>query len=160
MRSGKLAGAAAVIAAGTCLVPVDEARTGEWGCEVLLCASSSNPSWRGVPACHPPMDRLISAMSNPGFDWPTCPEAGTGRPGYAKYANCPAGWSIGYSDNNRGGRGEPRLCTQVQSSCERDGRDNCQHIVSTPRPLRSDPYFFDIPHADGKTTRHWFSLEE
>ena len=55
------------------------AAASEWGCEVLLCASSSNPSWRGVPACHPPMNRLISAMKKPGFDWPTCPEAGTGR---------------------------------------------------------------------------------
>lgn len=48
----------------------------EWGCEVLLCASSSNPSWRGVPACHLPMYRLISAMKRPGFSWPTCPEGG------------------------------------------------------------------------------------
>ena len=67
------------------------ATASEWGCEVLLCASSSNPSWRGVSACHPPMNRLISAMKKPGFDWPTCPEAGTGSPGHERYADCPEG---------------------------------------------------------------------
>ena len=53
----------------TAVLPAPAAAS-EWGCEVLLCASSSNPSWRGVPACHPPMTRLISAMKKPGFHWP------------------------------------------------------------------------------------------
>ena len=27
-----------------------------------------------------------------------------------------------------------------------------------PRPLRQDPYYYDITHDNGKVTRHWFSL--
>lgn len=41
---------AALLVIGGLGVP---AQASDWGCEVLLCASSSNPSWRGVPACHP-----------------------------------------------------------------------------------------------------------
>ena len=26
----------------------------DWGCEVLLCAASSNPSWHDVASCRPP----------------------------------------------------------------------------------------------------------
>jgi len=26
------------------------------------------------------------------------------------------------------------------------------------RPLREDPYYFDIRHDDGNIARHWFSL--
>jgi hypothetical protein len=32
---------------------VSDAQASEWDCEILLCASSSNPSWRGVSSCHP-----------------------------------------------------------------------------------------------------------
>jgi hypothetical protein len=139
----------------------EEVAASEWGCEVLLCASSSNPSWRGVPACHPPMNRLISAMYDWGFSWPTCPEAGTGRPGYERYAECPDGWSVGYSDNGRGGRGEPNLCTQTRDTCGApfSWRDDCRQTVSMARPVRQEPYFFEIRHDDGQVTRHWFSLQ-
>lgn len=137
----------------------DRAEASEWGCEVLLCASSSNPSWRGVPACHPPMYRLISAMRGWGFSWPTCPEAGTGKPGYEAYGDCPAGWNIGYSDQEHGG-GQPDICVQVRNTCPSGsgGRDDCQQTVTIPRPLREEPYYFDIRHHDGNVTRHWFSL--
>ncbi|RWG15723.1 MAG: hypothetical protein EOQ55_22110 [Mesorhizobium sp.] len=129
----------------------------EWGCEVLLCASSSNPSWHGVPACHPPMDRLISAMSGWGFSWPTCPEAGAGSPGYEKYADCPAGWSIGYSEVGHGTRSEPSLCVQKgRNTCSR--REGCSDTISMPRPSRRDPYYFDISAKDGSVSRHWFNL--
>ncbi|RWL92545.1 MAG: hypothetical protein EOR68_26190 [Mesorhizobium sp.] len=129
----------------------------EWGCEVLLCASSSNPSWHGVPACHPPMDRLISAMSGWGFSWPTCPEAGAGPPGYEKYADCPAGWSVGYSEVGHGMRSEPDLCVQKgRNTCSR--REGCSDTISMPRPSRGDPYYFDISAKDGSVSRHWFNL--
>lgn len=90
------------------------AKASEWGCEVLLCAASSHPSWRGVDTCHPPMERLISAMKKPGFSWPTCPEGGAGKPGYEKYAECPAGWTpaaddvggSGFRGNSHGARAE------------------------------------------------------
>jgi hypothetical protein len=140
---------------------VSDTRANEWGCEVLLCASSSDPSWRGVPACDPPMYRLISAMKNWGFTWPTCPEAGIGEPGYERYADCPVGWSIGYSDNDHGGRREPSFCVQTRDTCgsRYSGREQCRQTVSIERPRRDEPYYFDIPSEDGRTTRRWFSLE-
>src|SRR6478735_5267175 len=78
------------------------ATASDWGCEVLLCAASSNPSWRGVASCHPPMKRLISAMKKPGFDWPTCPAAGTGSPGFERYAACPKGYQVGSRQDRNG----------------------------------------------------------
>jgi hypothetical protein len=106
------------------------------------------------------MQRLISAMRKTGFSWPTCPEAGTGKPGYEKYDECPAGWSIGYSDYGHGGRREPDLCMQTRNICGNgfSGRHDCQQTVSMPRPLRENPYFFDIERGDGQATRHWFRL--
>lgn len=162
MRFAKLTAIIAIVSPAASFLPAVEAPAGEWGCEVLLCASSSNPSWRGVPECHPPMSRLISAMSGWGFTWPTCPEAGTGKPGYEQHADCPAGWSVGYTDNDHGARSEPNLCIQVQDTCgTRYGsrRDDCRQTVSMARPLRGEPYYFDIPNEDDQITRHWFSLE-
>jgi hypothetical protein len=131
-----------------------QANAGQWGCEVLLCAASSDPSWRGISACHPPMNRLISAMGRPGFSWPTCPEAGTGRPGFERYDDCPSGWSIG------GRRQEADICTQTVNGCGNWhwGRENCVQTVTMPRPLRSKPYYFDITSQDGAVSRHWFAL--
>lgn len=139
----------------------DRAEASEWGCKVLLCASSSDPSWRGVPACHPPMHRLISAMRGWGFSWPTCPEAGTGKPGYEAYDECPAGWSVGSSNQDHGAR-QPDLCVQVRNTCPSGfgGRDGCEQTFTMSRPLRDDPYYFDITAGDGKVTRHWFNLRK
>lgn len=159
MPLAKLASIATALSAAIWLSLVDRAEGSEWGCEVLLCASSSDPSWRGVPACHPPMYRLISAMRRPGFTWPTCPEAGTARPGYEAYDDCPAGWNIAYSNQDHGG-GRPDLCVQVRNTCPSGfgGREDCQQTVSMPRPMREEPYYFDIRHDDGNVTRHWFNL--
>ena len=159
MNGVRLTATATILAVATWMWFPDRAEASEWGCEVLLCASSSNPSWRGVPACHAPMYRLISAMGNWGFSWPTCPEAGTGKPGYEAYDDCPAGWNIGYSNQDHRG-GKPDLCVQVRDTCPScfGGRDDCQQTVTTARPLREDPYYFDIRHDDGNVTRHWFSL--
>lgn len=159
MNIPKLLSTACILSAATWFASVDPAKTSEWGCEVLLCASSSAPSWRGVPACHPPMHRLISAMGGWGFSWPTCPEAGTGRPGYEAFEDCPAGWNVGYSNQDHGG-GQPDLCVQVRDTCSSGlgGREDCQQTVTMTRPLRDDPYFFDITHDDGNITRHWFNL--
>ena len=67
-----------------------ESRASEWGCQVLLCLSGD---WQGTPSCHPPIYRLIAAMDNPGFHWPTCPQANSSRARYEPYENCPAGWT-------------------------------------------------------------------
>lgn len=159
MNGARLTATATVLAAATWMSFPDRAEATEWGCEVLLCASSSNPAWRGVPACHPPMYRLISAMKGWGFSWPTCPEAGTGKPGYEAYDECPAGWSVGSSNQDRG-VGQDDLCVQVRNTCPSGfgGRDGCEQSVTMPRPTRAEPYYFDIRHDDGNVTRHWFSL--
>lgn len=144
------------------------ATASEWGCEVLLCASSSNPSWRGVPACHPPMNRLISAMRRPGFSWPTCPEAGTGRPGYEQFEDCPDGWAEA-DDPNSDRRGVAKSnCMRTINVCGGGpkvhfGRNGggCKRTEHMARRSRSDPYYFDIrDKTEGAASRHWFRLRD
>ena len=145
-----------------------KAEDAEWGCQVLLCAASKNPSWHGVPYCVPPMRKLITAMSKPGFSWPICHEAKSRKPGHETYEDCPAGTTVGYSsaggDNNW--RGEPDQCIKTVNVCgtsghyfnsNRDG-ESCIQQVATPRPRRADPYYFDIPNEDGGKERFWFNL--
>ncbi len=160
MRVATLTPIATALISATWFYSIDRAHASEWGCEVLLCASSSNPSWHGVAACHAPMNRLISAMRSPGFSWPTCPEAGTGRPGHEPYDECPDGWSVGYGNQERGG-GRPDVCVDVRNSCPPGlrQREDCPQAATMPRPHREDPYYFDIGHDDGQVTRHWFSLK-
>lgn len=152
-------------AVGACVLS-GSATASEWGCEVLLCASSSNPSWRGVPACHPPMNRLISAMKRPGFSWPTCPEGGAGKPSHERYVHCPAGWTA-TSDPNSDRRGNLKShCSRTVNLCGesrrgRSGRDgeSCTRTEIMARGLRQDPYYFDIrDDTDGTVSRHWFNL--
>lgn len=115
------------------------AAASEWGCEVLLCASSSNPSWRGVSACHPPMNRLISAMKKPGFDWPTCPEAGTGSPGHERYADCPEGYRVG----SRGAAmdsPERATCASRQSTFARAKRTVSTVLIGSGAAYKRSPY--------------------
>lgn len=106
-----------------------KAEDASWGCQVLLCAASKNPSWHGVAYCVPPMTKLIAAMKEPGFSWPICHEANAGKPGRENYEDCPAGTTVGYSSQGDGGwRGEPDRCTkngrclpftdQAQCQCE------------------------------------------
>lgn len=146
----------------------ESATASDWGCEVLLCASSSNPSWRGVPACHPPMNRLISAMKRPGFSWPTCPDAGTGRLGYEQFAECPAGWAETDDPNQDRPNGLKSHCARTVNMCGeghrvRFGRDGegCTRTEILARALRDDPYYFDIEDdTEGAVSRHWFNLRK
>lgn len=101
-------------------LPLSSVEASERGCEVVLCAASDNPSWHGVKACHPPMKPLISAMERPGFSWPTCPEGGAGKPGYERYANCPAGWTQTHQDFDHGRSGELSRCNPTVNSCGQD----------------------------------------
>lgn len=145
-----------------------KAEDAEWGCQVLLCAASKNPSWHGVPYCVPPMRKLIAAMSRPGFSWPICHEAKAGKPGRETYEECPAGTTVGYS--SRGGdndwRGEPDQCIETVNVCGASGHyfnsnrdsESCIQQIATPRPRRADPYYFDIPNDDGVKERFWFNL--
>lgn len=145
--------------------PDASAADGSWGCEVLLCAASSNPSWRGVPYCVPPMVRLITAMKLPGFSWPICEGAGTGVPGHEKYEACPSGYSIGFtrSDSDSHPNSEPDLCEKAIDRCNqhyaaRSDSGSCIETIRIRRPLRDRPYYFDLPQHDGSTQRVWFEL--
>ncbi|MGV1760529.1 hypothetical protein ACQZ6F_27425 [Rhizobium sp. A22-96] len=172
-----------LIAFGSSFAP---AHADEWGCEVLLCAASDNPSWHGVESCHPPMQRLITAMGEPGFSWPTCTEGGTGKPGYERFADCPTGWqpAQGEEDSGHGLSEDLSLCTRTVNVCgskqsdsdNRGGNDpidvdritrvyssssTCEYSESIARPLREQPYYFDLPgEQGGAPERHYFDLEE
>ncbi|OWW02328.1 hypothetical protein ATY81_22035 [Rhizobium sp. R72] len=175
----------AVVSVLSVSVPARLAAADEWGCEVLLCAASSNPSWHSVPECHAPMGRLISAMKAPGFSWPTCPEGGAGKPGYEPFSNCPPGWSA--TEGGVGGAGtraELSRCMRVVNDCRggewasrgiadhdrtevrRDGtsrvyHDNrsCAYTEYMARPRREQPYYFDIGDETGdKQSRIYFDL--
>lgn len=153
-----------------------------WGCQILLCAASSNPSWRGVPYCIAPMTRLLKAMKKPRFKWPICHEAKSGAPGRMLFEECPTGFVS--ADDDR-----IRLCSKVVNQCKNRSellklygdrkanevagvmiqpiqtdsdngpRNSCEVRILKPRPRRENPYYFDIPNSDGVTQRHWFKLE-
>jgi hypothetical protein len=144
----------------TAMVPAAHADA-EFGCKVLLCAASENPSWRGVPYCVPVMAKLYSMMNAWSFTWPVCSSAGTGGPGYEPYEDCPDGWQanvintgsssgvVPVGGNNNG----QHVCQKFTTSffgCNSDnrsasfsGHQSCLQTI--PRPLRVDPYYFDIP---------------
>ncbi|OHV80291.1 hypothetical protein [Ensifer sp. LCM 4579] len=189
---------ASLIAAGSLWAAAPaQAEDASWGCQVLLCAASSNPSWQGVPYCVPPMKRLIAAMARPGFDWPICHEAKAGAPGREEYEECPAGFRVGYTESgnhddfNR--NREPNRCVQTMNRCENRAEfqrlygndaanqragisvsfstansaaltahrsDGCMVQVSTHRPRRANPYYFDIPNDQGVKQRFWFNLND
>lgn len=135
------------------------AKASDWGCEVLLCAASQNPSWHSVQQCLPPMHRLISEMRRPGFSWPTCPGAGTGRPGFERHEECPEGWQPAMDPGADRSNGQNH-CSRTVNTCggQFSHRDDCQQVEYQPRPVRADPYYFDIQQAEGGTIRHWFNL--
>ena len=149
------------IASTTIFTPVALAED-EFGCKVLLCAASENPSWRGVPYCVPVMAELYSMMNAWSFTWPVCTSAGAGGPGYEQYDDCPAGWTAGVINSGSssgvisvvGSSGQHVCQKQSQSffgcndksspsSVSTYGGNSCLQTI--PRPLRADPYYFDIP---------------
>lgn len=171
MRSFSVLSASLIAVGALWATTPTKAQDASWGCQVLLCAASQNPSWHGVSYCVPPMTRLIAAMSKPGFDWPICHEAKAGKPGREEYENCPAGTHIGYTESGRDGQNrEPNLCIKTINRCSDRGvkfgsyygsgrdRESCVQTVSSPRPRRADPWFFDIPNDQGQKQRFWFNL--
>ena len=53
MRLAKLIAIIAIMSPATSFMSAAELRQANGVARFCLCASSSNPSWRGVPACHP-----------------------------------------------------------------------------------------------------------
>ena len=140
----------------------------DWGCKVLLCAASDNPSWQSVPSCLPPMYKLIACKFKTfgACPWPTCPEGGAGKPSYEKYAECPAGWIAQSSFSTGSGRNEFDLCVQRKSDCgaslkQGGGQAGFSCISSIRRPLRSKPYNYQIRNSQTDLVEtHWFSLKK
>jgi hypothetical protein len=127
------------------------------------------------------MNRLITAMKLPGFSWPTCPEGGAGKPGFEKYADCPSGWlpAVGESRNDDKMASDWSLCVRTEPSCDgsdpfdqpgqgrglrhldADGQHDarCRQVMS--RPLRAQPYYFDLTdEATQRTNRVYFDLRD
>lgn len=140
----------------------------DWGCKVLLCAASDNPSWQSVPSCLPPMYKLIACKFKTfgACPWPTCPEGGAGKPSYQKYEDCPSGWTPQSSTATGSNRGELDVCVQHKSDCvaavsRGDGVAGNSCISSMPRPLRTKPYNFQIRNSQtDQVETHWFSLKK
>lgn len=177
MKSRHFAGA--VVASIISLVAVGAlADDAPWGCQVLLCAASSNPSWHSVPYCKSPMYKLITAMAKPGFSWPTCPKSGTGKPGHATYEECPGGYKVAYSESGQSGnRPKPDRCEKTVNVCQGrnalktlgdkvrprsmagDEQNSCKQTISQQRKPRANPYYFDIKNDQGVEQRYWFNLD-
>lgn len=180
---------ASVGAAGVLILAMGQpsrAADASWGCQVLLCAASENPSWHGVPYCVPPMTKLIAAMKLPGFSWPICSEGKAGKPGREDYEPCPTGWTATSSDTSsgHGSSSVQNVCTRNLGSCNSrtnrnvskgtnegvvtqevysdSGHNNssCSIIQTQPRKARSKPYYFDIPNSKGVKQRFWFDLNK
>ncbi|MDR6100500.1 hypothetical protein QE369_000678 [Agrobacterium larrymoorei] len=159
-----LLGTAALLAVTAPVEPTN-AQDADWGCQVLLCAASVAPSWHQIPYCVPPMMKLITAMARPHFSWPICKGAGTGAPGFERYEACPAGFTVDYSsqgsDNNW--NREPDLCIKSVNRCGQGfyyERNSCIDTITQPRPLKDQPYYFDIRQQSGKPQRFWFDLNK
>jgi hypothetical protein len=105
----------AALVASTTSLP-SESRASEWGCQVLLCLSGD---WQRTPSCHPPIYKLISAMDNPGFHWPTCPQANSSGARYEPYEDCPAGWTaFAPVASERGGHSGQSMCRAPASKVQ------------------------------------------
>lgn len=140
-----------------------QAADASWGCQVLLCAASENPSWQSVSYCIPPMKKLIAAMAKPRFSWPICREAETGAPGYERYEDCPEGYTPTRSDNGQRQSSDPDMCTKRTSICDGTSiyRDReCIAVENTPRKEKANPFYYDVQQSNGVARRFWFNLND
>jgi hypothetical protein len=124
-----------------------KAQDASFGCKILLCVASQHPSWQGVSYCVPPVLKLLAIRKvHPGY-WPSCPEAGTGKPGYAEYEDCPAGTTpttINRESGHGGNmRGTPACAKPVQVPCstlyhrDHSGKGDYQQIEDHGRPTNN-----------------------
>jgi hypothetical protein len=160
-----------LIAASPSAVGAQEA---SFGCKVLMCAASQNPSWDGVPYCVPVMHMLFAQMKFWRFSWPICHEAGTGEPGYEPYEPCPKGaWPVtaaedlAQSETASLSSGELAFCARERPAPLPGTPDWFRasaalqvvpDIEVFPRQRRNKPYFFDVPDSAGGHQRVYFDV--
>lgn len=46
----------------------------------------------------------------------------------------------------------------ITSMSQKNDDDGCTVQITQPRPVRADPYYFDIPNEQGVKQRNWFNL--
>ncbi|GLS18040.1 hypothetical protein GCM10007874_10560 [Labrys miyagiensis] len=150
---------------GVAPAPVN-AQDASLGCYVLLCAAAVNPSWSGIPACVPKMEKLFEMLGK-GDPWPSCPEGGeVGGLNYQPYLPCPEGTVAGTMVDNSSSGGEEwqpngngNLCGQVTTIVGGFRNEGPTVAVSaTARPTRSDPYNVEISTPGRAPFTFWFAL--
>jgi hypothetical protein len=117
-----------------------KAQDAEFGCQVLLCAAATNPSWPSIAYCVPVMNQLFAMMRSLRFRWPVCTAAGTGAPGYEPYQPCPTGWQETGQNTQAGSIADGGGDTGVSSSMRAGGNDLCaRRLPQQPsgRPLQA-----------------------
>ena len=156
------------------------AQDAPWGCQVLLCAAATTPSWSGIPYCVPPMTQLFQQLAH-GGGWPSCPQGGeTSGLGYQPYKPCPAPqFNIDYQQATYGSEGMPMQSGILQADpngafCGTADQLNWQPqngggitgdygspytlqlTAAVPNPK---PYYVDITPTGAAPQRFYFSLQ-
>ncbi|MBV1702918.1 MAG: hypothetical protein KGQ46_13975 [Hyphomicrobiales bacterium] len=163
------------------------AQDAPWGCQVLLCAAATSPSWSGIPYCVPPMEALFSQLAR-GGGWPSCPEGGeTSGLGYQPYKPCPApDINVDYQPATFGSQSEQittgvfqadpngAYCSppeQISNFTLRQQQNTTYgQDTSGPPPLdftpqltlataNATPYYVDITPSGATSIRFYFSLQ-
>jgi hypothetical protein len=161
LRHIRVAAAAAVcgFAAFASTAPA-RAQDASFGCKVLLCALSTNPSWTGVPYCGPLMSQLFGILNN-GGSWPICDAANVSPVGYNPYGACLGGTTAVSLTSSRSGSsyvadssgascGAPIATPSGMSGgCQSVSDSGSQCLAISARPANPTPYFVDITTATG-----------
>ena len=152
-----------------------------FGCKVLLCAASSNPSWSGIPYCAPVMQQLFHDLAK-GGNWPTCPEGATSGIAYQPYQQCSppfenysptqSGQSNGEaftltSDANGSVCANPTIlpagCTWTVSPTDAGKQGGAcsiknTYLQTTAATANADPYYVTITPQGAPPIKLWFNL--
>ena len=183
--NGPLGALAALLLTGAGTLPAP-AQDAPWGCQVLLCAAATSPSWSGIPYCVPPMTQLFQQLAN-GGGWPSCPQGGeTSGLGYQPYKQCPAPEiNVDYQPATYGSQGEQSAGAMFQADpngafCSAPdqinnytlGQQNMSYGQDysgpvgltfvpqlTPATANPKPYYVDITPPNTTPIRFYFSLQ-
>ncbi len=150
-------------ACGSLLVGPAAGQDASFGCKVLLCSAATSPGWPSIPYCVPVMQTLFRILAK-GGSWPNCPEARASGLGYEPYRACSAGQTPVLAGDDAGmaltETPHGNLCADLskpRQDCSTDAGCRTRY-PTTPRAMRSEPYFVDIVTANG-AQRFYFSLQ-